>query len=780
VPDKMSLSQFGQKIKTKYPQYGSMSDEEIGRKVLDKYPNYADSVDLTATKPPGFIANMRAQVAGVQGKMDASVAPGAKEDRHDFSGKLEQFATGIAQAGEAVLAHPIESFATGLLKQIRNVMPTYRNVGGIPVPVPNLKGTQELAEQGQFAIDHPAYVTGNFVGQAVLGATAGKTIKNFRRVATNNLRGTGQVIAGAGRGVVADEVRGAVRKGNETAQAASVKNRQAVEGHADSIREATRGNEEANMEHAYDTLEAQQEAAATHQEAVGRVRQQNKEAVDTHATEHQGVQELNQGAEQTLDLRRQTEADLKAKTDAYFTKEDATAASVKKATDQEWEPFHEKAKTPVDVDRLAGDLEKISARNSEAAGELRHITASAEDAAPDSLYAQDRAAIMQSQGYKGDYWELPAERRAKIDEIAASNGFEPEPIDFDPQKGVKTSLEDIHRATSIIGKNIADGKYEGVKLGEMKQVLKSLNAARTRGAIELGIAPELERGVKATREYMEAFGKERTPRRTVMGERKGDANADAVTERQEQARLDAAAKHDPSLVEDYKGVVAARAKLKAMPTEERLRAGLKPLPKPPVDTPDPRAPQVKLPDPPKMKGRPSNPELTPIEKPTVDTVALREEAIYKRARAWGFTGYDAAILTSSAILEPIVGQIMHVLGHGGGHSVVFRAGAASYVGGKAFAQKVLENPRVVKFLSQPPPGELAALRKIPGADGVTIISSISAIAKEAQAKGIPVSPAIAAFLAAGSVGNQPVQNRKEARDLLRPHFDIETGSTAPQ
>lgn len=47
----MSLAQFGQTIKAKYPDYASIPDEEIGRRMLTKYPEYADRVDQGTPQP---------------------------------------------------------------------------------------------------------------------------------------------------------------------------------------------------------------------------------------------------------------------------------------------------------------------------------------------------------------------------------------------------------------------------------------------------------------------------------------------------------------------------------------------------------------------------------------------------------------------------------------------------------------------------------------------------------------------------------------------------------
>lgn len=43
---KQSLSEFGDTIKAKYPQYADLDSEELGKKMLEKYPQYADKVEM--------------------------------------------------------------------------------------------------------------------------------------------------------------------------------------------------------------------------------------------------------------------------------------------------------------------------------------------------------------------------------------------------------------------------------------------------------------------------------------------------------------------------------------------------------------------------------------------------------------------------------------------------------------------------------------------------------------------------------------------------------------
>ena len=80
-------------------------------------------------------------------------------------------------------------------------------------------------------------------------------------------------------------------------------------------------------------------------------------AASDHAAEVKRIQEENQGAEQTLALRRQTETALKQKTDAYFAKEDQVKAKAKAADDENWTAWRDKSFQA----KLSPSLEKILA-----------------------------------------------------------------------------------------------------------------------------------------------------------------------------------------------------------------------------------------------------------------------------------------------------------------------------------------------------------------------------------------------------------------------------------
>jgi len=644
----------------------------------------------------------------------------------------------------------------------------------------------------------------SFSGAAAMAATA------IPKVTPGTLRRAAQTVI-VGRRAVPNMIRDTIENNRAEVERTTKANAAEVE-------KTAKANADNETAHATATQKAEQanlDIAAEHGRKVARLKNEDTETLDQHgktvaqykadvaaaqkahedavaattaanqqaATEHEGgvVQALQEreGAEHTAGLREQAAANLQEVTDAYFNKEDATEVRVKKATDKEWTEFHEAAKAPVNVDQLADDLSKINARNPAAAQELHHITAAPEDAAPDSPYAADRAAIMKSQGYGVDYWELPPAKRAEVDAMAATSGFTPEPIDLNPETGVPTSLEDIHRATSIIGQNIANGRYEGVMLGEMKQVLKALNAARTRGAIELGVLPELQRGVKATREFKEAFGKKRPDQKTEKTERKADANPEAVDSVAEQKRLAATAKHDPSLVEDYKAVQAAREHLRSFPKPDQLRKGLASAEPPnrPAENPLPKPPKVKPePEDPLLHGRQGVPELKqlPVAKPKLEP-QLQEPQIQR-------PGLDEARQAKLGALNKQIDWIHHrgkwvatgaafsgvLYGILQGNVSKITEAVVAATGALILTDKFatfLERPGVQEFFTRPEPRDIEYFEKLPPDQRAVVVEGLRPAVEEARSRGVKVSPLLLTLI--GSQLSQQPKTAGEAKDRVK-------------
>src|SRR5208337_865880 len=347
---------------------------------------------------------------------------------------------------------------------------------------------------------------------------------------------------------------------------AADKNAEEAEKHLEKTQDAihaTRGKEigyeadvkakeqELRAKHQADAAKAQADNArikAKHQADVAKVQTENERVKAKHQAVSRRIAKENEATDHALELRRTEESKLEQDTSSYYAKEDATKAKAKAGVDAKWEPWHEKmANGTVDGGEIEEPLKKITAVSPEVNRMLHQLVPDPSEAAPDSLFAQDRQAVMQSQGYKGSYWELPPDKRVLVDQITASSGFEPEPIDFDPQVGVAIPIEQIHRAKSIVGRNLASGRYEGPLLGEMKQLFKVLDQAETRASMKAGALDDLTAGRTATREYQEAFGRDRHVPKTQDEIRKQQANPEQWKEENDQERLDAAKKFDPSL-----------------------------------------------------------------------------------------------------------------------------------------------------------------------------------------------------------------------------------------
>jgi hypothetical protein len=94
MPQKQTLSQFGQTIKAKHPEYSDMSDEDVATKVLAKYPEYGDMVDAAPQR--GFLGSF-ADATGI-----SSVKPSDLIGIAAPTEALTKAAGGLLQEGKRV------------------------------------------------------------------------------------------------------------------------------------------------------------------------------------------------------------------------------------------------------------------------------------------------------------------------------------------------------------------------------------------------------------------------------------------------------------------------------------------------------------------------------------------------------------------------------------------------------------------------------------------------------------------------------------------------------
>jgi len=507
----------------------------------------------------------------------------------------------------------------------------------------------------------------------------------------------------------------------------------------------------------------------------------NKAVQAKHQAVAQRVQAANQAAENMLDLRRQHEQAYQQATDAHYTKENAADVRGKAEENSAWSAWRQKiAGKTLDGGQIVEPLQRIAALSPETAQFLRKLQGSPEDAPMDSLYAQDRAAIMKAQGYKGGYFDYPAPIRAQIDRIAASSGFEPDPIDFDPQAGKPIPIEQVHRASSILQGYIREGRFNGngPLRGEMKQLAKVLRAAVTRASAEAGAAPELDSARNATITYQGAFGREIKPQTTARTIREKQINPEAFQTREDEARLAKTRSYDPTLVDSYRQVKAAREALDKLPDEESLRKKLRQVPAPPtVGDARPGFRLVELPKPAPARltsGSPSERAAQAVKPPDRSNFPDRPSPTpNKTISASDIAGaYRAAADTRIGKIEnrgqwaatwPLF-QAARALW--GGHIPSIPTMGLESAGMLATVKattKLLRYPPLIKFLEQARPEDLASIPP-------ELRGDLPGLVEQAKQRGIKVSPALVAATAgvAGQQNRQPSFTPAQAIQAMQP------------
>ncbi len=436
------------------------------------------------------------------------------------------------------------------------------------------------------------------------------------------------------------------------------------------------------------------------------------------------LEDKNEADANKLLERTQKEQELAQATQQYYDLEDTTRTKAHDEMRAAWQPWDEKmANATVDGGEIAGALENIVKTSPETARVLRQLTPSPEDAAPDSLYAQDRAAIMKSQGYEGSYWDQSPEVRAKIDQIASSNGLEPEPIDFDPKAGEKISVRAVQRAKSIIGRNIASGRYEGYLLGEMKQLYGVLDRTVKRASADAGALEDYTNANEVTKKYMKAFGRVRHTPITADEAREKLANPEAYKEREDQERLEAARAHNPELVDAHNHVRALRDELKKMPSGDKLR-----------NTIEARRERI-----------PPSPDAKTAEEIMHEQV-LRNSGIYSKflntMRSRGI--WWTAVLPWLYVAHDLIAMRMEAAGIAAIHTAVVSVGIVT------IASKILEGleePKIADWFAHPPEAQIQVLEKLSPGVRQYVAEGFKNVDKVASQHGYKVSPLIKAFVA---------------------------------
>ena len=607
--------------------------------------------------------------------------------------------------------------------------------------------------------------TGNYSGAA--GTAVGNAALALAPKALGKVKeavpGAARRLAGSGPGVARDLVRTAAEDNRKIAlhnadrladarQAWQEKQAKAVYDHKAEILRLTQdykkavndARKKAGSGTAADRAkyESDQQAAKVHFDTEVR------NATEKFNSARAEAQRSNAANENMLNLRRQAEQSLQQATDEYYAKNAAADVRAKGEENAAWSKLWSKmAGRGVDGGQIVEPLKRIAAISPETAQFLSKLRVPPEDAPPGSPYAQSRASIMQAQGYRAPYESFPKHMRDEFDRIAVGSGFEPEPLDFNPQQGQIIPIEQVHRASSILQGYIRDGKFNGngPLLGEMKQLAKTLRASVTRAAAEAKATEELNAARNSTIVRQGAFGKRPYSQTTTRTALEQKANPEAAAQRAEEAELARTYRYDPSLVDAYRQVKAARKALDKLPDEDQLRTEMKQVPRvanlpqkrlqePP---PNPRAENLPLPHVlPDVENIPfREPKLTPSRTISADDIQRANEAgVHRRG-----TGVVSRLIGLSVVWPAF--RMLSDLTRGrtispGGLAAIPAAGVTGIA-----IEELLAHPAVREFLTRPTRQQIA---QIP----LELQGDMPNIVETAKARGVQISPLLAAYAGA--------------------------------
>jgi hypothetical protein len=354
-------------------------------------------------------------------------------------------------------------------------------------------------------------------------------------------------------------------------------------------------------------------------------------------------------------------------------------------------------------------------------------------------------------------------------------GVRPPTVSLDLDEGATVSLDEVHRAKSILRRHAGEMRRAGklVEAGEMDQVANVLADTETDWSREAGVYDELMRAKTATADYNETFGREISEPKTKIGEAEKTTNPDFLKEQEEEEQLARIVKRNPDLAKSHERIRAMREQLRSMESEASLqkkidqeipeepslgdlRGGkyeLSPEPKPPKpleayppaakSPPAARSEDVEYAKPPEREAPPDRPKYKQAGEEEL-TEANRKKYL-ETVEYWRRRGILVASFAASVVLGSIVKMKL-------GTALEDAFGAAitipTTVYGLTKLAEFMEKPGVMERIIKPSPEEMRQLDRLPFEQRKQVADGFRKINMVATKKGYRVSPLIVAYIAA--------------------------------
>lgn len=469
-------------------------------------------------------------------------------------------------------------------------------------------------------------------------------------------------------------------------------------------------------------------------------RQAVGDAAERTARNDAHVATVNKDVEGVRTRRREAAGELDKATKNHEQQTQRIQAQARKQNDANYAVVREKVgDKQADLSKVSETIKaqenKMDPGSQAIFRQIVHEGSSTED------IARIRADVIGNAGLSSQpYEEMPPKLRETIDSVvssrAAIGGLDEDRLGSVPFNRLQGFYTELGR------KQFGGGQLPGNVYKAIDEVRGALRAQMDATAKEHGAFDDLTKARESNVKYQEAFGRQRNKPLSAADQELKNGNPEAYAQKQEQARRQKVAVHDPAYTQHAEALDKARDRLKSFPTEEALVNSIK----------------------------------SPRDATTVDIHQVALKQIERKAGQWKqFNKRDVGMLASSFMAEPFLASI-------GARSFGWAplALTGAYEGGSRALAGFALKPGVADWFAKAPAGEIEALGRIPGADRVKIIDSYTSVGVEAakQGKRISISAPVAKLLgeknvrliaaaSATAASGKAVNNRREAMAKLK-------------
>lgn len=718
MADQLTIDEFAQRIKSKYPQYADIDNDELTRRIVTKYPEYRSKVALPSSgasgtfETPGILDRPAPYIPGVTEL--ARFGRSAYETAKSVVTGTYHAVVDEPQTPEELLAYAAGARAIGpnagstasaiggraglaisrmtVLPQVEQAEQTFNKdltlterfghglaavtpfVGPIAADVGETLGTEGLPEAAGKAV---VYAAAPKVTKAAIDASLGP-IGKLRATAAEKARSTARSLVGASPFKITEK---------------------AAEAKATQIEKVTARNAAAEAAH----IKATQQALAENRTAAAAA--SRTEAVEKSAQKGSG--ELG---------NRISDLDSKLRAEGN-EKYSAVSEAVKDDSGEPAAPLAE-AVRHAETNILKGSPESIK--------QFRDIVAKGE--------AEESASF-------GGFTPEPG---SAAERLFREQGLIPEDavLPFDQLQGYSSEL----------GAKLAKGGLPGDVYQALKYVKSQIDAAKTRIAARNGADALLADADTFWNRYMDTFY---------------DKDSAVAKVRENVGVVDPAFYAEPFTKGKSAGV--GIGKLGQIPTRHAAEvAGVQQLAdnlrkfqssESFTDYSGTVISTTNAPKPTEIPPKPKPLTVKPLT-PSNLTKAMEKAVKSKSAELTAFRRFDAMVIAGSTI-----GVLL------GADPIKAIIGGAGAIGLEKGMGAVLNRPAVINWISKPIPADIAALSNLSEPARATLAAQLRTIIDQERMRGrsVSIDPFVAQLIGgAGVLGaaNQPVRTRQEALDLL--------------